>query len=88
MCECTGWAGYGEQSFGQYHHINCPKYKTEKYPRLFYYEEGEGFWAPVPNKVDGNLIDTSCQLEDGEEMEVMFRRKDMTDYEFANLPEE
>ena len=87
MCECTSWAGYGDQSFGKHHHVNCPKYKTEKFPRLFYYEEAENCWVPVPDKVDGELIVTEEQLSDGEEMEIMFRRKDMTDEEFANLPD-
>jgi hypothetical protein len=58
-----------------------------KKPRLFYYEEAENCWCPVPDKVDGQLVCTADQLEDGESMEVCFKRVDMTDEEFDNLPD-
>lgn len=85
MCECMTWAGYGPESWGKHHHINCPKHKTEKFPYLFYYEEAESAWIPVPEKVE-NMISAEDQLEDGEKIEIEFKRVDMTDEEIVNLP--
>ena len=58
-----------------------------KKPRLFYWEEGENAWVPVPEMVEGELICTEDQLGDKEEMEIRFKRFDMTDEEYAALPE-
>ena len=41
----------------------------------------------APSLVEGQLICTADQLEDGECMEVRFKRVDMTDEEYNNLPE-
>lgn len=71
---------------GRHHHC-CPLYKTEMHPRLFYYEEACESWIPVPEKVEGELICTGDQLDDGEVMELRFKRIDMTDEQFYNLPE-
>lgn len=88
MCECASMVGYGPESWGKHHHVNCPLYQTEKHPYLFYYEEACDAWVPVPEKVDGELICTADQLENGEDMELRFKRVDMTDAELATLPEE
>lgn len=56
-------------------------------PRLFYYEEAVGGYVPVPNLVE-NLVDVDSQLTDGETLEVVFKRIDMTDKEFDELPDE
>ena len=56
-----------------------------KKPRLFYYEESIPAWSPVPDKVE-NIISTDC-LADGETITIEFKRKDMTDSEFATIPE-
>ncbi|KKL83799.1 hypothetical protein LCGC14_1971150, partial [marine sediment metagenome] len=44
-------------------------------------------WAPVPDKTE-NLVDVHWTLSDGETIEVQFKRIDMTDDEFDNLPED
>lgn len=87
-CECIGWCWVGPQDGGKHHHRKCPGFETEKFPRLFYYEEAIDAWAPVPEKVDGEMICTADQLDDGEHMEIQFRRRDMTDKEFDELPED
>lgn len=84
MCECNNFAGYGPESYGQHHHIRCPKYFTEKHPYLMYYEESIGAWTPAPKEVE-NIIDVG-NLEDGEDMELQFKRVDFTDAEFAAMP--
>lgn len=87
MCDCMNMAGYGPDSWGKHHHVNCPKYSAEKHPYLFYYEEAVDAYVPVPDKVDGELICTPDQLEEGETMEITFKRVDYTDAEIAALPE-
>ena len=62
-----------------------------KKPRLFYFEEAigaGGAWTPVPEYIDGELICVRDQLDDGDTMEIRFKRIDMTDEEFDNLPED
>lgn len=87
MCECKAWAGYGPDSFGRHHHANCPKYHTEKFPYLLYYEEAIDAWTFAPGKVE-NMIAVADQLDDGGDMELMFKRKDMTDAEYDATPTE
>ena len=60
----------------------------EKKPRLFYWNDGVDAWVPVPDKIE-DIVDLESSLcEDKEEMEVRFKRFDMTDEEFDNLPED
>lgn len=57
-------------------------------PRLFYFEEGVDAWIPVPfphNEIPG--IESVENFTRGEERELRLRRVDMTDAEFAALPE-
>ena len=86
-CEsCSSMVGYDETSWGKHHHVNCPKYDTEKFPYLFYYEEAENAWCPAPD----NLCDV-IELDaysDGEKVDIEFKRVDFTDKELAELPEE
>ncbi len=86
MCDCMNMAGYGPDSWGKHHHINCEKYGTEKHSYLFYYEETEDAWVPVPERTE-HLIDAADQLEDGEKMQLEFKRVDMTDKQYAELPD-
>ena len=58
---------------------------AEKKPRLFYWEEAEDCFTPVPDKIE-NIVDVDM-LDDGETQEIQFKRVDMTDDEFNNLPE-
>jgi hypothetical protein len=59
---------------------------NEKKPRLFYYEEGENAFIPAPDDME-ILIDVKEQLDDGEVMELQFKRIDLSDNEMAALPE-
>jgi hypothetical protein len=68
------------------HHSACTLHRTEKYPRLFYYEEAENCWTPVPERIE-NIIDVQNFMGDNEIIEIQFRRSDMTDAEFYNLEE-
>lgn len=60
-----------------------------KKPRLFYYEEAESAWCPVPPPIEKALegILMVEQIEPGESVKILFARKDMTDAEFAAIPE-
>lgn len=57
-----------------------------KKPRLFYYEEAVSAWIPAPERVE-NIIDVDCLDHDGTSFEIDFKRIDMTDREYDNLPE-
>lgn len=88
-CECTTWARAEniDLSGDRHHHSRCPKFETEKFPRMFYYEEAINAYCPC----DFGVIETVAsvdQLEDGEEMEIRFKRFDMTDKEFSEMPED
>jgi hypothetical protein len=68
------------------HHSACPLYSTEKHPRLFYYEEAIDAWTPAPDMIENIL---SCdRLDNGEDMEISFKRVDMTDEEYDAIPED
>jgi len=67
------------------HHSDCPLFKTEVYPRLFYYEEAESGWVGAPHIVE--YIISADNLDNGESNEVRFKRIDMTDERFYSLPE-
>jgi len=58
--------------------------KDIKKPRLFYREDACDCWTPVTEKVE-DMISLDL-FEDGEEIEYRFRRFDMTDQEFADIP--
>ena len=58
---------------------------SEKKPRLIYWEETCDAWVEAP-KLTENLIDVT-ELIEGDEMEIRFRRADMTDEEMDALPE-
>lgn len=57
-----------------------------KKPRLFYYEEAENCWAPLPEKFE-NVIQEPRDWYDGETQEIQLKCAFMTDEEFANLEE-
>lgn len=66
--------------------IETKRADTVKKPRLFYYEEACNAYIPVPEKTE-NMIDAMQFLDDGDTQDVSFKRVDLTDEEFANLPE-
>ena len=72
---------------GEHHHRMCPKYRTEKFPQLFYQEGAVDAWIPAPDRVD-EIISVEDQLHDGDTLEIEFKRFDMTDEEMDNLPVE
>jgi len=85
-CECMNWAMIPKDGFTlQHHHYECSKYKTEKFPRLFYYEEAENAWCLAPDKVE-HIINTD-NLDDGDSADIQFKRVDLTDEEIDTLSE-
>ena len=56
-----------------------------KIPRLFYWEEAVDAFVPAPDHVS-SLVDV-FNLDADFNHEVVFKRIDMTDEEYANLPE-
>ena len=57
-------------------------------PRLCYHDEGVGAWVPVDGICDASGIVNSEDKEDGEVVEVRFKRFDMTDADFDAIPED
>lgn len=82
-CECKYWPD-GER--GLHHHTECPLYKTEKFPTMWYFEETFNAWCPAPDDI-GSVLDVFC-LEEGEQMEIKFKRQDITDEEYDAIPED
>jgi hypothetical protein len=68
------------------HHPSCPLHKSEKHPHLFYFEETENCWASVPDNVN-SILSTESFFADGDVIEIEFKRGDMTDEQFYNLPD-
>lgn len=68
------------------HHPACPLHKTEKHPRLFYYEDAEDCWTPAPDDVNC-IVSLDSFMSSGDRIEIEFKRIDMTDEEFYNLEE-
>lgn len=65
---------------GSKHNKGCPLLKSY----LFYYEDAVSAWVPAPENVIA-IIDTD-NLDEGEESEIRFKRFDMTDEEYRNIP--
>jgi len=60
-----------------------------KKPRLFYWEEAIDSWCPVGDSHDiEGIVSLENFSEDGEVIEIEFKRFDMTDEQFENIPEE
>lgn len=74
-------AGYGPDSFGKHHHVNCESYGTDKNGYLMYYEEAIDAWTFAPEKVE-NLLD----LDIGDSAEIQFKMAEFTDKEIAEMP--
>lgn len=56
-----------------------------KKPRLFYWHEGMNAWTPAPYKTE-QFLDME-EMFDGDLEIIKFKRIDMTDEEYANLPD-
>ena len=85
LCECMNWVRVEPEDWGDHHHVRCPKYATEKIPRLTYYEEAVDHWLLAPRHVAG--IIKADQPEEGEIVSIDFKRVDMTEKEVADLPD-
>lgn len=85
--DCINMAIVTLADISEHHHRMCPKYKTEKFVHLFYYEDAVNAWVPAPDKIE-EIISVSDQLENGEIIEIQFKRCDMTDEEIDSLPVE
>jgi hypothetical protein len=64
----------------------CGDIESKK-PRLFYWEDAVDAWIPAPDEVD-NILCLDGFDEDGEIIEIRFKRIDMTDFEYDHLPED
>lgn len=86
-CDCKNFVSMLPSDIGQHHHTKCEKYKTEKFPTLFYYTDALDFWTPAPKLVD-DLLSVTDQMTTDENVEIEFKRIDLTDEEFDNMPAE
>lgn len=59
---------------------------SEKRPRLFYWEDAEDCWCPVADLTVADIVSVDF-IAPGGEITIRFRRIDMTDDEFAAIPE-
>lgn len=57
-----------------------------KKPHLFYWEDAVDAWCPAEGMDMVNIVDPYT-MDEGEIQEIQFKRIDMTDHEFNNLPE-
>ena len=85
-CNCSNFAIIELADLWGHHHIRCPKYETEKHPYLFYYCGGCDAWVPTSERIV-DVIDVG-DFDADEEREIKFKRVDMTDKEFADMPDE
>src|SRR3990167_10652457 len=76
-CLCATLCYANEMDFAtakdKRHHPGCPLHKTQKYPRLFYYEEAEECWTPATNEVDC-IISLESFMGHDDRMEIIFKR--------------
>ena len=86
VCNCATLCHAEPNLRSDFHHTHCPQYKTEKKPRLFYFEEAESCWAPVPELIE-NIVALEQFSYHGEKIDIRFKRADMTDEEYDNMPE-
>lgn len=85
ICECVKDKEVPAVERGDYHHKECPKYSTQKIPRLFYWEEGVDAWCPWVEDYDFSAI---LDLIDEDEIyEMRFKRLMLTDAEMDELEE-
>jgi hypothetical protein len=55
---------------------------------LFYWEEAYDAWVPAPERIE-HIIDTESHFgEDGETVDITFKRVDMTNEDFEKIWEE
>ena len=87
ICECAKWARTPEEPHGQHHHGRCPKYATDTVPWLVCYDPAFDAWTLAPDNVVDNVFDFPDSMERGSEVEIRFKRVDMTDKEINELPE-
>ena len=85
-CDCLNMAGISPDNWGEHHNKNCPKYKTEKFAQLFYYEDAVNAWVIAPDKIE-DIISVGDQMEEVEITEIQFKRCDMTDEAVDSLPD-
>ncbi|MCP5014282.1 MAG: hypothetical protein GY938_03255 [Ketobacter sp.] len=57
---------------------------SEKKPRLFYLEESIPAWVPAPENIESIVEVADIELDEVHVIE--FRRVDLTDDEYENLP--
>ncbi len=73
--------GDTQHGFVRFHGKN-----EQKFARLLYYKPAIDAWCPSPDDLSG-IIQVD-DMVDGEWITVQFKRLDMTDAEYAAIPEE
>jgi len=66
---------------------SAPPPEQVKKPRLFYWEDAEDCWCPADDLTIDDIITANSFFKDGDVEEIRFKRIDMTDEEYAALPE-
>ena len=67
----------------------CDSGDFPKKPRLFYWEEAEDAWLPASLAIEENYAEAELSMLDADEVrEIRIKRIDMTDAEYAAMPED
>ena len=87
VCPMLSWVAPAdlERAKEKRHHRPCRLFKTEKHPRLFYFEEAYDVWMQAPERVY-HIINTE-HLDVGDTSEIRFKCVAMTDAEIEDMPE-
>lgn len=86
-CECMNWCWDESTAIIKnedvHHHPKCEKFRTQKYPYLFYYEDAVDYWIPF---CDGSI--DPDQYDEDEVFDIQFKRVDLTDKEWVEMFED
>lgn len=63
-CKCSSFCITELSDVGNHHHAKCQKYKTEKFPYLFYMSDAVNAWIPAPERLE-NIIEIPSDLDNG-----------------------
>ena len=83
---CSTYCMATPDARGNNHHKMCSFYKTEKFPYLFYFEDSIDAWVPAPDEVE--MIISAGSLCENETESIKFKRVDLTDEEYDQIPED
>lgn len=83
-CDCIYWCRTTPMNIDEHHHPDCPKYQTENFPRLFYWDECMDAWVLAPDLITAIVGDDTQE----QHFSIKFKWHDMTDQEVADLPQD